>query len=126
MAIAHALSVICRERYLSGEHQAEYIVPVVLKHLNINEPEPEAHEGWLACLQAMAPNLDGKVLASKFSELIQTKSDHCQGVPARVTGCRVLGAIAGHLSVRPRGVPLLPSVPRICRPRPNTTSGCHC
>eukprot|EP00192_Tetraselmis_astigmatica_P010133 CAMPEP_0117687278 /NCGR_PEP_ID=MMETSP0804-20121206/23033_1 /TAXON_ID=1074897 /ORGANISM="Tetraselmis astigmatica, Strain CCMP880" /LENGTH=928 /DNA_ID=CAMNT_0005499297 /DNA_START=369 /DNA_END=3157 /DNA_ORIENTATION=+ len=97
VAIANMLAAVCQQRYLSGKDQGECILPMVLKHLRSKEkeqPEPELHDAWLGCLQAMAPNLEASVLGQELSEIVAKKSEVTQSTYARVTSCVILGAIA--------------------------------
>ena len=122
--IASMLAVICQKRHLPPKAQGECILPLVLKHLRSKEkeqPEPEVHDAWLACLQAMAPNLEAELLSKELSEIVTKKSDVTQSTYARVTSCVILGAIAPGLQASH-----CPASPRCFRHRGRHSGGLMC
>uniref|UniRef100_A0A6U1I351 Serine/threonine-protein phosphatase 4 regulatory subunit 4 n=1 Tax=Tetraselmis chuii TaxID=63592 RepID=A0A6U1I351_9CHLO len=95
VAIAAAIGVMCELRRLRPAEQAELVAPIVLKQLSVREPVPEVLEAWLGCLAVLAPNLDRVTLGGGLADLVAAKSEPVgPGVTARVTACRILGAIA--------------------------------
>lgn len=94
---AEAFATIAKERALTPSDLSQCILPLVLKNLTREKNEEET-DAWLKALYELVPLLDKQVLRAEVLSLAMSKGDSDGDVTARVTCCKILGAVSPHLN----------------------------
>ncbi|GMH39898.1 hypothetical protein BSKO_07802 [Bryopsis sp. KO-2023] len=124
ISLATMFTEVLKDRLLPPKELVSWIKPIVLKGTAANKTSEE-HEAWMTALQELLPLLDVSALREVMSIALTSGSVE-EDVQSRTRCCRLLGALARHMTPEDVERSFLKKVLALCQDTDYEVRICMC